>query len=187
MDCPARPHGDRKSGLTRRDVMQYGAGLGLGAAALTTTAGPERADATGKRGGHAVVLNYAFPESWDPHIAGTLAVNAVTSPIYQVVEFDPLQPDKIIGDLANDWEVQDDGATYIFHLHDNIVWHDGKPLTAEDVAFSINRMIEPGQPRPRVGLLRPMTESAAALDRHTVKVRLKTPPHPSCRFSRSIT
>lgn len=176
MDRPARLHGDRVCGLTRRDVMQYGTSFGLDAAALTTASVPSTAAAASKRGGHAVVLNYAFPESWDPHLAGTLAVNAVTSPIYnQVVEFDPLQPDNVIGDLAKSWEVQDNGATYIFHLHDNITWHDGKPLTAEDVAFSINRMIEPGQPRPRVGLLRPMTKSAVALDRNTVKVSLKYP------------
>ena len=46
------------------------------------------------------------------------------------------------------------------------------PFTAEDVAFSIQRMIEPGKPRPRVGLLRPTTKSAEAVDAHTVKVTL---------------
>jgi ABC-type transport system substrate-binding protein len=52
---------------------------------------------------------------------------------------------------------------------------DGRDLTAEDVAFSVNRMIESGKPRPRVGLLRPYVESARALDRHTVRVRLHYP------------
>ena len=46
---------------------------------------------------------------------------------------------------------------------------------AEDVAFSINRMIEPGKPRPRVGLLRPSMKSAEAIDRNTVKVFLRYP------------
>ncbi len=168
-------NGGRAQEATRRQVLQTGmaTGLGLGAAALTTAVAPV-AEAEPVYGGHAVVLNYAYPEVWDPHKAGTLAVNAVTSPIYnQVVEFNPLKPDEVIGDLAKRWEVHDAGTTYLFHLHEHVTWWDGKPLTAEDVAFSINRMIEPGQPRPRVGLLRPMTLAAEALDRFTVKVRLK--------------
>src|SRR6266540_5709110 len=127
-------------------------------------------------GGHATVLNYAYPEVWDPHIAGTLGAMAAISPLYnQVVEFNPLNPSEIIGDLAKSWEVMDDGLTYIFHLHEHVQWWDGKDLTAEDVAFSINRMIEPGKPRPRVGLLRPMTKSAEVIDRHTVRVHLNYP------------
>ena len=43
------------------------------------------------------------------------------------------------------------------------------------MAFSINRMIEPGKPRPRVGLLRTATESAEVIDRNTVQVNLKIP------------
>jgi ABC-type transport system substrate-binding protein len=117
-----------------------------------------------------------YPEVWDPHIAGTVLANAAVSPLYnQVVEFNPIKPDEIIGDLAKNWEVKDDGLTYIFHLHEQVKWWDGKDLTAEDVAFSINRMIEPGKPRPRVGLLRPSTKSAEALDRNTVKVILHYP------------
>ncbi|MBI3326800.1 MAG: ABC transporter substrate-binding protein, partial [Nitrospinae bacterium] len=130
----------------------------------------------GVYGGHATLLNYAYPEVWDPHIAGTLGALAAISPLYnQVVEFNPLKPDEVIGDLAASWEVTDGGLTYIFHLHERITWWDGKDLTADDVAFSLNRMIEPGKPRPRVGLLRPMTKSAEAIDRNTVRVRLNYP------------
>jgi peptide/nickel transport system substrate-binding protein len=134
------------------------------------------ATATPVYGGHATLLNYAYPEVWDPHLGGNLAVNAAISPLYnQVVEFNPLKPDEVIGDLAKSWEVMDDGLTYIFHLHEHVQWWDGHDLTAEDVAFSINRMIEPGKPRPRVGLLRPMTKSAEVVDRHTVRVHLNYP------------
>jgi len=163
--------------VTRRDVLKTGlaAGLGLGAASLTTAPRPTAA-AVGVYGGHATLLNYAYPEAWDPHLGGNLAVNAATSPMYnQVVEFNPLNPSEIIGDLATSWEVQDEGLTYIFHLHEHVKWWDGKDLTAEDVAFSINRMIEPGKPRPRVGLLRPMTQVAEVVDRNTVRVRLHYP------------
>lgn len=38
--------------------------------------------------------------------------------------------------LATDWTVSDDQLTYTFKLEDNVKFHDGKPLTADDVVFS---------------------------------------------------
>ena len=163
--------------VTRRDVLKSSVGTGLGMASLALASQPVTSVAAEpKRGGDAVVLNYAYPEVWDPHIAGTLGALGSISPVYnQVVEFNPLKPDEVIGDLANTWEVQDNGLTYIFHLHENVTWWDGNDLTAADVVFSINRMIEPGKPRPRVGLLRPSTKAAEVVDRYTVKVTLNYP------------
>ena len=169
-------HPHQSSPVTRRGVLKTGmsTAVGLGATSLASVE-PQVAIAApqGKQGGHGYVLNYAYPESWDPHISGTLAANAAISPMYnQVVEFNPLNPKEVVGDLAKSWEVSDDGAVYTFELHDNVQWWDGRPLTAEDVAFSINRMIEPGKPRPRVGLLRPSTKKAEATGPHTVRVQL---------------
>ena len=38
--------------------------------------------------------------------------------------------------LASDWEISEDGLTYTFKLQSEAKWHDGQPLTAEDVVFS---------------------------------------------------
>ena len=43
-------------------------------------------------------------------------------------------------DLAESWEVTPDGLTYTFHLRPGLTWHDGKPLTASDAAFTIERI-----------------------------------------------
>ena len=40
--------------------------------------------------------------------------------------------------LAESWEAADDGLTYTYHLRDGLKWSDGEPLTAEDVAYTIN-------------------------------------------------
>ena len=40
------------------------------------------------------------------------------------------------------WEVSPDGLTWTCHLNEGLKWHDGEPLTAEDVAFTINYIIE---------------------------------------------
>lgn len=44
---------------------------------------------------------------------------------------------KIINDLAESYEISEDGKTYDFILKDNIFWHDGQKLTAEDVVFTV--------------------------------------------------
>lgn len=44
---------------------------------------------------------------------------------------------QLIEDLAESYHVSDDGKVYDFTLKDNIVWHDGKPVTADDIIFTI--------------------------------------------------
>lgn len=45
---------------------------------------------------------------------------------------------KYIPNLADSWQVSDDGKTYTFKIHAGVKFHDGQPLTAKDVAFSYN-------------------------------------------------
>ena len=128
----------------------------------------------GVQGGHARFLTTGYPELWDPHLMGTIVGLEGGSPLYnQVVEFNPISPDIVIPDLAESWEKSDDGMTYTFKIHQGGKWQDGEDITAEDVAFSINRMIEEGEPRPRVGLLRTSTDYAEVIDDYTVQVNLK--------------
>jgi hypothetical protein len=102
----------KHDGVTRRRVLHHSlvAGVGLGVTPLLSLSS---AAAQSRTGGHVVILNYAYFEVWDPHLAGTLAANAAISPMYnQVVEFNPIKPQEIIGDLAKSWEVTDSGTTY---------------------------------------------------------------------------
>lgn len=58
-----------------------------------------------------------------------------------LVTFNPameLQPD-----LARSWEVNQDGSEYIFHLDPDAVFHNGRPVTAEDVVYSWERAAAP--------------------------------------------
>ena len=43
---------------------------------------------------------------------------------------------EILPSLAKEWETKDNGKTWIFHLNEKARWHDGKPVTAEDVKFT---------------------------------------------------
>ena len=45
----------------------------------------------------------------------------------------------IVSGLAASWEISDDGLTYVFSLHDDVVFHDGTSMDADDVVFSLDR------------------------------------------------
>lgn len=48
----------------------------------------------------------------------------------------------IQGNVAESWTISDDGKTYVFQIRDGITFHSGNPLTAEDVAFSLQRVVK---------------------------------------------
>ncbi len=50
----------------------------------------------------------------------------------------------LVPDLAASYTVSEDGLTYEFILREGLVWHDGAPITAEDVAFTIEKVRDPG-------------------------------------------
>lgn len=54
----------------------------------------------------------------------------------------------LVGDLANDWSVDAQGTVYTVHLKPNLKWHDGKPLTAKDVAFTYKVIQNPDARSP---------------------------------------
>ncbi len=54
--------------------------------------------------------------------------------------------------LAESWEVARDGLSITFRLRDGIVWHDGRPFTSADVAFSAMKIWKQLHPRNRVNL-----------------------------------
>jgi oligopeptide transport system substrate-binding protein len=50
---------------------------------------------------------------------------------------------EVVPDIADSWELSDDGTTYTFHLRDDVKFHDGKPVTAQDFKYSIERACDP--------------------------------------------
>lgn len=54
----------------------------------------------------------------------------------------------LVGELAKDWSVDDRGTTYTVHLKPHLMWHDGQPLTAADVAFTYQVIQNPDARSP---------------------------------------
>ncbi len=76
--------------------------------------------------------------------------------------------------LAQSWEYQASPPAYVFHLRQGVVWHDGTPLTAEDVAFTVEYLRK--HPHPWVNI-RPV-EKVEALGPYTVRLVLSRPYAP---------
>lgn len=76
--------------------------------------------------------------------------------------------------LAERWEVSPDGKLYTFHLRRDVTFCDGKPMTAEDVVFSINRWIAPATRSPVAWRAGPVKE-VRARDPYTVEYELNAP------------
>ena len=59
-----------------------------------------------------------------------------------------LDDGKPVGNLAERWEISDDGTVYTFHLRDDVTFHNGRRLTAEDVKYSFERALLPASASP---------------------------------------
>src|SRR5699024_11074715 len=89
----------------------------------------------------------------------------------------------IIPDLAEDWDISDDGLTYTFHLRDT-TWHDvepvnGRELVSEDVVATMEHIMN--LPGHQASLLEEV-ESVEATDDKTVVFTLKQPFAPFLNF-----
>jgi peptide/nickel transport system substrate-binding protein len=151
-------------------------------ALLLTTLGPVGALAQDKPryGG---ILNwyvYGDPGRLDIHAESPLSVQQAVAGVYSgLLHYDPDDPTKIAGDLAERWTVSSDSKTYTFHLRKGVRWHDGQPFSADDVKATFDRVLKPDFQSPRCGsMLKPMVASVEVVDPHTFQVRLKFPAAP---------
>ncbi len=73
--------------------------------------------------------------------------------------------------LAESWTRSEDATTFTFRLHEGVRFHDGKPLTAREVAFSLERTTAPESRNAQQRLFRNI-RAIEELDRRRVRVRL---------------
>ena len=76
-----------------------------------------------------------------------------------------------IAQLAESWDVPSDGLTYTFNLREGVKFHSGNELTAEDVKYSMDRMIYMGEGRSHV--FEPYVESVEVIDTYIVQFNMK--------------
>jgi peptide/nickel transport system substrate-binding protein len=81
------------------------------------------------------------PDTLNPAYAFLTESFAIFDLIYNTLVKED-QNGEYVGDLATEWKVSDDGLTWTFTIHDNVKFHDGTPVTAEDIAWSINAVMQ---------------------------------------------
>jgi peptide/nickel transport system substrate-binding protein len=96
---------------------------------------------------------YFEPSGVDPHVSTDAAATWMANNIYDtLVRYDTttLEDGTVVGTtdykpwLAESWTVSEDGLTYVFTIRQGVPFHNGDILTAEDVAFSLERVLTLG-------------------------------------------
>jgi peptide/nickel transport system substrate-binding protein len=82
---------------------------------------------------------------------------------------------KYAGDLATEWQASDDGLTWTFKIRDNVKFHDGTPLTADDLAWSINAIINDPEGWAALSSYVSGFTEAVAVDDQTLEIKLEHP------------
>jgi peptide/nickel transport system substrate-binding protein len=97
---------------------------------------------SGSGGGQVLHVGTTYPiDSMNPFVAQSDYTYAVYEYVYpQLVQYNSRL--QIVPDFARTWSVSPDGRTWTFHTVPNAKWSDGKPLTAADVAWTINEVMK---------------------------------------------
>src|SRR2546421_10596850 len=127
------------------------------------------------RGGNLVYERQAAAETLDPlnPLNGNGDIFAYNLAYSGLVRSDPTgRTNKIVPSLADRWTISRDGKTYTFHLRPGIKFSNGQPVTAEDVAWTLNRF---GNPKIN-GIMAAVAVgfgTATVVNSSTVRVQLK--------------
>jgi ABC-type transport system substrate-binding protein len=79
-----------------------------------------------------------------------------------------------VPDLAESWEVSEDGKVYVFHLRKGVKFHEGSDFNAEVVRWNFRRAVDPEE-NAFIAPFFSIVEAVEAVDEHTVKFTLKHP------------
>ena len=168
---------DAASGrLTRRQVMQRGAALGLSASAIgivlrgaTPTVGAQDADPSGR----IVISLSAEPSTLENWNAYSLDGHPVLRNIFEALLNRDPATNELVGELATAWEWQDD-STIRFTLREGVTFHDGSPFDAQVAVDGLNYTWSSENAFDIIQFMGPQI-SAALVDEMTIDVSTETP------------
>jgi ABC-type transport system substrate-binding protein len=165
-----------QEGISRRSfVTMTGAALaaaGIGIASSNEGAGTALAE---EPSGTLTVSLSSSPSKLDPiHYSGTYESQIIGQVCDRLVEYND-ELSEYEPSLATEWTVSDDGVTYVFKIREGVHFHpsdyqDGRELTAEDVAYSLNRSAQYSD-NNRLSML----DNAEATGDYEVTCTLKSP------------
>ncbi|HVM13382.1 MAG TPA: ABC transporter substrate-binding protein [Egibacteraceae bacterium] len=159
----------------RSVVVLISAVLALVAAACDTgdPVGVDDGNGEPATGGTFVAALSAEPDQLDPHLTTASPSFTINEQIYDVLvqttpdlQFEPW--------LATDWETSEDQLTWTFELRDDVVFHNDRAFTADDVVFTYERIMDEETGAANAFRLANVDE-VTAVDDHTVEITLTEP------------
>jgi len=118
-----------------------------------------------------LTISFANVPNLDPAVGSDEASSSAFVNLYDTLVY-PTSTGDVKPNAATSWSVSPDGLTWTFKLRSGVKFHDGTPLTANDVVFSLNRMLTIGQGYSY--LFTPYVDNVSAPDDQTVVIKLKT-------------
>jgi peptide/nickel transport system substrate-binding protein len=120
-----------------------------------------------------VYLFYGEPGEADPATAYDARSATLINNVYdRLLTYEGDDATTFAPMLAESWEVSSDGLVITFHLRKNATFHDGAPVNAEAVRYSLNRVLTMNQP-PAWMLAQMMDlDSTVVVDEYTVEIHL---------------
>ena len=112
-----------------------------------STAKVEEQQEVEERTGGVLRRLWSDPPTLDPHLSGDTRSAGLVVEIYSGLV--ALNTDlQLVPDIADRWEISEDGKTYTFYIRDNARFQDGKPITASDFKWSLERAASPDTASP---------------------------------------
>jgi ABC-type oligopeptide transport system substrate-binding subunit/transcriptional regulator with XRE-family HTH domain len=131
-----------KIGLTHQTGFDHDRAQAAFDEAFTLWAAVTETPSSHSGGSTTLRLVWMEPASLDPTMGGyTRAAPLVTNLLSGLVRYD--EGTNVVPDVAERWEIGDGGRRYVFHLRDDVVWSDGRPVTAHDFVFTYRRALDP--------------------------------------------
>ncbi len=138
---------------------------------------PDAGQARPAYGGTLVVGSIGEPSILVPMLAGDSASHDVAGLIFNgLVKYDTDLT--LVGDLAESWDISDDGRVITFHLRKGVRWTDGVEFTADDVMFGYKTIISEKTPTPYKGDFLEV-KKAEVVDKYTFRVTYDKPFAPA--------
>jgi peptide/nickel transport system substrate-binding protein len=113
----------------------------------------------------------------NPIIANDAASGTINDQVFNgLVKYD--KDIKLIGDLAERWDISNNGKTVTFYLRKGVKWHDGAEFTAEDCLFTYQKLVDPNVVTPYSSSYMDVKKAEAA-GKYVFRVTYKEPFSPA--------
>jgi peptide/nickel transport system substrate-binding protein len=120
-------------------------------------------------------VTFAWPTYIDPAVGSDYSSSSSFVNLYDTLVY-PTPEGDVKPHVAERWETSDDGLTWTFYLRKGVKFHNGNELTAEDVAFSMDRLTTIGEGYGY--LFQGKVKSTEVVDNYTVKFHMNEPYGP---------